>query len=77
MDKFKYCEMLGFLATMGVLGWLTNACLVKKNARFILSQFYVFKTSHRVHMIIDIAEFTPKELFVDIKIIQIECLYQW
>ena len=37
-----------------------------KLARFNISQFYVIKINHRVQMIIDIAEFTPKELFFDI-----------
>ena len=30
VDKFKQCEMLGSLATMSMLGWLTNARLVRK-----------------------------------------------
>ena len=35
----------------------------EKIARFNISQFYVIKINHRVQMIIDIAEFIPKELF--------------
>ena len=35
----------------------------EKIARFNISQFYVIKISHWVQMIIDIAEFTSKELF--------------
>ena len=35
----------------------------EKIARFNISQFYVIKINHPVQMIIDIAEFTPKELF--------------
>ena len=34
-----------------------------KIARFNISQFYVIKINHWVQMIIDIAEFIPKELF--------------
>ena len=34
----------------------------EKIARFNISQFYMTKINHRVQMIIDIAEFTPKEL---------------
>ena len=48
--------MLGSLATTSMLCWLTNA-------RFNIYQFYVIKIIHPVQMIIDIAEFTPKELF--------------
>ena len=46
-----------------------RACLAhqftfgEKIARFNISQFYVIKINHQVQMIIDIAEFTPKELF--------------
>ena len=39
----------------------------EKIARFNISQFYVIKINHQVQMIIDIAEFTPKELFFIIK----------
>ena len=35
----------------------------EKIARFNISQFYVIEIYHRVQMIIDITEFTPKELF--------------
>ena len=35
----------------------------EKIARFDISQFYVIKINRRVQMFIDIAEFTPKELF--------------
>ena len=35
----------------------------EKIARFNISQFYVIKIIHQVQMVIDIAEFTPKELF--------------
>ena len=35
----------------------------EKIARFNISQFYVIKVNHQVLMIIDIAEFTLKELF--------------
>ena len=35
----------------------------EKIARFNLPQFYVIKINHPVQMIIDIAEFTSKELF--------------
>ena len=35
----------------------------EKIARFNIYQFYVIKINHRVQMIINIAEFTPKELF--------------
>ena len=35
----------------------------EKIARINISQFYVNKINHRVQMIIDIAEFTPRELF--------------
>ena len=34
----------------------------EKIARFNISQFYAIKINHRVQMIINIAEFTPKEL---------------
>ena len=35
----------------------------EKIARFNLPQFYVIKINHPVQMIIDVAEFTQKELF--------------
>ena len=35
----------------------------EKIAQFNISQFYMIRINHRVQMIIDIAEFTPKELF--------------
>ena len=35
----------------------------EKIARFNISQFYMIKINHWVQMIIDIAEFTPKDLF--------------
>ena len=35
----------------------------EKIARFNISQFHVIEINHRVQMIIDITEFTPKELF--------------
>ena len=35
----------------------------EKIAQFDISQFYVIKINRRVQMFIDIAEFTPKELF--------------
>ena len=54
--------MLGSLASTNVLGWLTNARLWEM-PRCNISQFYVIKINHRVQMIIDIAELTPKELF--------------
>ena len=43
---------------MSVLGWLTNAHLVRKLHGSIYLSFTWLKL-----MIIDIAEFTPKELF--------------
>ena len=43
---------------------LAHQCTFReKIARFNIYQFYVIKINHRVQMIIDIAEFTPKELF--------------
>ena len=43
---------------------LAQQCMFgEKIARFNISQFYVIEINHRVQMIIDIAEFTPKELF--------------
>ena len=43
---------------------LAHQCTFSENiARLNISQFYVIKIHHRVQMIIDIAEFTPKELF--------------
>ena len=43
---------------------LAHQCMFgEKIVRFNISQFYVNKINHRVQMIIDIAEFTPKELF--------------
>ena len=35
----------------------------EKIARFNIFKFYVTKIDHRVQMIVDIAEFTSKELF--------------
>ena len=35
----------------------------EKIARFNISQFYLIKINHRVQIINNIAEFTPKELF--------------
>ena len=35
----------------------------EKTARFNISQFYMIKINHQVQMVIDIAEFTPKEFF--------------
>ena len=35
----------------------------EKIARFDISQFHVIEINHRVQMIIDVAEFTPKYLF--------------
>ena len=50
--------MLQSLATTGLLGWLTNAHLVRK-LRESVSQFYVINILHQVKMSIDdIAEFT-------------------
>ena len=44
--------------------WLARQCMFgEKIARFNISQFYMIKINHRVQTIIDIAEFTPKELF--------------
>ena len=41
--------------------WLAHQCTFgEKNARFNISQFNVIKINHRVEMIIDTAEFTPK-----------------
>ena len=48
--------MLESLATTSVLWKL-------KIARFNISQFYMIIIIHRVQIIIDIAEFTQKELF--------------
>ena len=43
---------------------LSHKCTFReKIARFNISQFYVIKINYWVHMIIDITEFTPKELF--------------
>ena len=43
---------------------LAHQCTFReKIARFNTFQFYVIKINHRVQIIIDIAEFTPKELF--------------
>ena len=43
---------------------LAHQCTIgEKIARFNISQFYVIKINHRVQMIIDIDEFTPKDLF--------------
>ena len=45
-------------------GLLAHQCTFGgKIARFNIPQFYVIKINHRVQMIIDIAEFTHKELF--------------
>ena len=46
--------MLGPLANMSVLGWLTNARLVRKLHSGNISQFYVIEINHRVQTIIDI-----------------------
>ena len=44
--------------------WLAHQCTFdEKIARFDISQFHVIKINHRVQMIIDVAEFTPKYLF--------------
>ena len=44
--------------------WLAHQCtFVEKIAQFNISHFYVIKINHRAQMIIDIAEFAPKELF--------------
>ena len=43
---------------------LANQCtFAEKIARFTISEFYVIEIYHGVQMIIDITEFTPKELF--------------
>ena len=43
---------------------LAHQCtLGEKIACFNMSQFYVIKINHRVQKIIDIAEFTPEDLF--------------
>ena len=43
---------------------LAHKCTFReKIARFNISQFYVIKINHRLQMIFDKAEFTPKELF--------------
>ena len=43
---------------------LAHQCMFReKIARFNIFQICVVKINHRVQMIIDIAEFTPKELF--------------
>ena len=55
--------MLGSLATTIVLGWLTDARLVRTLHVFHISQFYVIEINHWVQMIVDIAEFSSKELF--------------
>ena len=57
--------MLGSIAATSVLGWLTNERCTKI-VRFNISRFYVIKMNHRVQMIFDMAEFTPKEQFFDI-----------
>ena len=46
--------------------WLAHQCTFgEKIARFHLSQFYMIEINHKwVQMIVDIAEFTPKELFL-------------
>ena len=44
---------------------LSHKCTFReKIARFNISQFYVIKINDGVQMIIDIAEFTPKLLFL-------------
>ena len=44
--------------------WLAHQCTFReKIARFNISQFNMIKINHRVQMIIEIAEFTAKELF--------------
>ena len=44
--------------------WLAHQCTFgDKIARFNISEFYAIKINHRVQMIIDIAEFTQKEMF--------------
>ena len=48
--------MLGSLAT-------TKMLCGSPIARVNISQFYLIKINQRVQMIIDVAEFTPKELF--------------
>ena len=43
---------------------LSHQCtFAEKIARFNISEFYVIEIYHGVQMIIDITEFTPKELF--------------
>ena len=45
--------------------WLAHKCTFgEKIARYNKSQFYIMKINHRVQKIIDIAAFTPKELFL-------------
>ena len=46
-----------------VLSNHNRALFREKIARFNIFQFYVIKINHRSQMIIDIAEFTQKELF--------------
>ena len=64
--------LYGFTSMLiGALLWvlseralLAHQCTFgKKIARFNISQFYLIKINHRVQLIIDIAEFTPRELF--------------
>ena len=57
--------MLGILSNHDhELSCLAHQCMLsEKIALFNISQFYVIKINHLVQMIIDIAEFTPKELF--------------
>ena len=45
--------------------WLAHqGTFGEKTARFNIYQFYVIQINRRVQMIIEIAEFTPKELFL-------------
>ena len=44
--------------------WLAHQCTSgEKIAQFYIFQFYVIEINQGVQMIVDIAEFTPKELF--------------
>ena len=56
--------MLGSLATTSMLCWLTNAHLVRRLHGSLYLNFYLIRINHRVQIIIGIAEFTPKELFL-------------
>ena len=57
------------MQNVGVLSNHVHALLAhqctfgEKIAQFNISQLYVIKINHQLQMIIDIAEFTPKELF--------------